>query len=203
MELFDLNAEPLSNPELQDLIAGMKQRRSKLVIWSSCSDISHALIFAVLYFGKYLSGKATLLAVLICSAAALFIAMSEPLERPFDNIRSGVVALMAALANAMAMHYYFQAAVIPIALTTALCLSSVILAATLGRQVKKTLQSIEDLKTIRDDACSLAEISTLCQRYPRLEEYRQQASLNLRPSLTYAELSAMRRWHAQARSKGS
>lgn len=73
-----------------------------------------------------------------------------------------------------------------------LTVSIVIVGATLGRRIKKVLISSEELKSIIDDPHAQQEMNTLCQQFPELQEYRQQAASYLRPTLTYGELNAMR-----------
>ena len=75
--------------------------------------------------------------------------------------------------------------------------SIVVVGATLGQKIKKVLVSSEELKSIVDDPHAQKELKALCQQFPALEEYRQQAASYLRPTLTYGELKAMRKWQQE------
>ncbi len=109
-----------------------------------------------------------------------------------------VIAVGAAVAVALiliqAMHQPIPGSLIATLLTG----SIVIVGATLGRRIKAVMVAIEDLKQIIEDDHAQQELANLCQQFPPLEDYREQAASYLRPTLTYGELKAMRSWAEKA-----
>jgi hypothetical protein len=64
----------------------------------------------------------------------------------------------------------------------------------LGRKIKQVMVAIEAMKPISEDETAQHELMILCRKFPDLNEYRELAARNLRPNLTYGELSAMEKW---------
>ena len=192
---FDLTQEPLTNPELKTEQQKLKVIRKQQIKYSCISDVFHTFIFIALYFGQMLSGTAVMVAVAISTVSALILAMSNRhILKAFDRITMAIIAVGAALAVAVILIQMLQQPLPGSLIATLLTGSIVIVGATLGRQIKEVMVVIEDLKQIGDDERAQQELLNLCRQFPPLAQYREQAASYLRPTLTYGELKAMRKW---------
>lgn len=196
---FDLTKEPLTTSELEALISSFKKTRTQQIKHSCISDVLHAFFFIGLYYGGVLGGYPILVAVAISTVVAIGMAMLKNRPSIADKVKISAVAVAAAAAVFSVLHIKMAAELVGSLLAAIPAVSIVLVGSTLGRNVKAVMTAIEDLKTIRDDEISEAEIKSLCRIYPELEAYRESATLNLRPHLTYGELNAMRRWHDKHR----
>lgn len=198
---FDLSKEPLTTTELENLIGSFKKTRTQQIKYSCISDVLHAFFFIGLYYGGALGGYPILVAVAISTVVAICMAMLKNRDSVANKVLISAVAIVAAAAVFSVLHIKMAAGLVGSILAAVPAVSIVVVGSTLGRNVKAVMTAIEDLKTIRDDEVSEAEIKSLCRIYPELEAYRESASLNLRPHLTYGELNAMRRWHDKHQGK--
>lgn len=191
---FDISKEPLSNPELKAEISYLQETRKQQIKQSCISDVLHAFVFIGLYFSGQLDGYAILVAVAISTVAAITMAMLKSQITTASHIKTIAVAISVGLLVFCTLYIKMQTAILGCTVAAILGLSIVIVGATLGRNVKMVLKALEHMKTFQDDEDAQHEMIKLCHEYPELEEYRELASQNLRPHLTYGELSAMRRW---------
>ena len=192
---FDLTQEPLTDRELEAELQTLKESRKVQIKYSCISDVLHAFVFIGLYYSHFLSGYAILVAVALSTVVALVLATtSRDNLKLSDQIAIGVLSLGTAIATililSMAMKQALAGSLVA-GLTTG---SIVIVGATLGRQIKKVLATIEAMKPIIDDDIARHEIMTLCRDFPELDDYRESAAQYLRPHLTYGELAEMRKW---------
>lgn len=206
---FDLSQEPLSSREFQVELHRLKALRKDQIKRSCISDVLHAFVFIGLYFSQFLSGYSVLIAVAISTVFALVMAMiSKEALVLTDKIVIAFIVAGAAVATTLILTITMKEELtgsLVAGLTTG---SIVIVGATLGRQIKQVMILLDEMKPIIDDEPALHEIAQLCRRYPHFEVYRELAAQNLRPHLSYGELSAMREWDRrehghQARSNGS
>jgi TusA-related sulfurtransferase len=190
---FDLTQEPLTNQELKTEREKLKIIRKEQIKYSCISDVLHTFVFIALYFSQILSGYAVLVAVGISTGCALMIATAtrNP-SKPTNSITILLSAVGAATTVVVLLTLQMQQTLTGSIIAGLLTASIVIVGATLGRRIKKVLISGEELKSIVDDPHAQQELKALCQQFPELEEYRQQAASYLRPTLTYGELKAMR-----------
>lgn len=202
---FDLNQEPLTNQELKTEQQKLKVIRKEYIKYSCISDVFHTFIFISLYFGQMLSGTAVMVAVAISTVCALVLATAtRRILKPTDRMTMTVIAVGAAAAVALILIQIMHQPLTGSLIATLLTGSIVIVGATLGRRIKAVMVAVEDLKQIVDDDHAQQELATLCQQFPHLADYREQAASYLRPTLTYGELKAMRSWaESQALSNGS
>lgn len=193
---FDLTRDPPTHQELDIAAAALKQQRSKLMIRFCVSDGSHLILLLLLYFGNFISGPASLVLVALSLVVAIVLATSTRELLLFSDlvaiaITIAATAISTALVLVIVMHQPWVASIF-----AGLLAGSIVTFGTiLGRALKKIMFAIEQLKTIPADDPAREEVSIFCQRYPALRHYREQASRNLRPHLTYGELFAMRDWH--------
>jgi len=192
---FDITKEPLSNPELKAELQVLKGVRKEQIKYSCISDVLHAFIFIGLYFSQFLSGYAVLVAVGLSTVFAILLATvpRQSLKLP-DRIAIGAIALGTTVATVLILNLSMQQSITGSLVAGVTAGSIVIVGATLGRKIKKTLMSIESLKQIPEDTVAQQELNFLCRKYPQLDEYREQATQNLRPHLSYGELAAMKKW---------
>lgn len=191
---FDISKEPLSNPELKAEILYLQETRKQQIKHSCISDVLHALVFIGLYFSGQIGGYAILVAVAISTVAAIIMAMLKSQRVIADHIKTVVIAFSIGILVFCTLHITMKTALLGSAISALLGFSIVLVGATLGRNIKMVLKTLEHMKTFQEDKDAQHELSTLCHEYPELEEYRELASQNLRPHLTYGELFAMRRW---------
>ena len=195
---FDLTQEPLTNLELKEEREKLKGIKQEQIKYSCISDVLHTFIFIALYFGQVLSGYAVLVAVGISTGCALIVATAtRSPSKPTNSIAMLLSAIAAATTVAVLLTIQMQQPLTGSIIAGLLTASIVIVGATLGRRIKKVLISGEELKSIVDDPHAQQELKALCQQFPALEEYRQQAVSYLRPTLTYGELKAMRKWQQE------
>ena len=195
MYQFDLTREPLTNLELKTEREKLKVIKQEQIKYSCISDVLHTFIFIALCFSQILSGYAVLVAIGISTGCALIVATAT--RSPFKSTNL-IVMLLSAIGAATVVTFLLliqmQQPLTGSIIAGFLTASIVVVGATLGRKIKKVLISSEELKPIIDDPHAQRELATLCQQFPVLEEYRQQAASYLRPTLTYGELKAMRKW---------
>ncbi len=195
---FDLTQEPLTNLELKTEREKLKIIRKEQIKYSCISDVLHTFIFIALYFGQVLSGYAVLVAVGISTGCALIVATAtRSPSKPTNSIAMLLSAIGAATTVAVLLTIQMQQPLTGSIIAGLLTASIVVVGATLGQKIKKVLVSSEELKSIIDDPHAQQELKALCQKFPALEEYRQQAASYLRPTLTYGELKAMRKWQQE------
>ena len=192
---FDLSQEPLTNLELKEELQSLKGVRKIQIKYSCISDILHAFVFIGLYFSHYLSGYAALTAVVLSTVVALTLAMTSRDNLKLTNqFATGVLSFGTAITTTViltqALKEPFSGSLVA-GLATG---SIVVVGATLGRQIKRVMATIEAMKPIIDDVSAQQELTTLCRKYTELDEYREKAAQYLRPHLTYGELAAMRKW---------
>jgi hypothetical protein len=195
---FDLTLDPPTSRELDIAKAELKTQRSKLMVRSCISDGIHLLLLLLLYFGNFLSGPAVLVLIALSLVIAIILATATRESLFFsDLIAVAIIIITTAAATtlllAIAMHQPLGGSIVAGLLAATIVTSGTIL----GRSLKKIIFAIEQLKPIPADDPVLEEVGLFCQRYPALRYYREQASRNLRPHLTYGELFAMRNWHQQ------
>ncbi|MDX2479509.1 MAG: hypothetical protein QNK24_04125 [Desulfuromusa sp.] len=204
---FDLTEEPLTNLELKAELQILKDLRKVQIKYSCISDVLHAFIFIGLYFNHFLSGYAILVAIALSTVVAIILATaSRENLKLSDQVAMGVLALGTSIATIMILIGAMKEPLTGSLVAGLVTGSIVIVGATLGRKIKKVMSAIEDMKPIIDDQVARQEVMNLCQKFPKLDEYRESATQNLRPYMTYGELSAMRNWTKEtdhARSKGS
>jgi len=199
MYQFDLTREPLTNLELKSEREKLKIIRKEQIKYSCISDVLHTFIFIALYFNQVLSGYAVLVAVGISTGCALIVATTTRSSvRSINQIAMLVSAIGAATAVTVLLTMQMQQPLSGSLIAGLVTASIVVVGATLGRKIKKVLISGEELKSIIDDPHAQQELTALCKQFPILEEYRQQATSYLRPTLTSGELKAMRKWKEEA-----
>lgn len=196
MYSFDLTLDPPTSKELGYVMSELKQHRRKLMIRSSISDGIHILLLLLLYFSNFLSGPAILVLVALSLVIAIILATSTRESLFFSDLVAIAVTIVTTAAAttlllAISMNQPWGASIIAGLLAGTIVTSGTIL----GRELKKIMFAVEQLKSIPDDDPVIDEVNIFCQRYPDLRHYREQASRNLRPHLTYGELFAMRDWH--------
>jgi len=196
MHRFDLTLDPPTSQELDSALAELKKQRSKLMIRSCISDGIHIVLLLLLYFGNFLSGPALLVLISLSLVIAIILATATRESLFFSDLIAIAVTIVttataATLILAITMNQPWGAAIV-----AGLLAGTIVTAGTvLGRALKKIIFAIEQLKLIPADDPLLEELGIFCQRYPVVRHYREQASRNLRPHLTYGELFAMRDWH--------
>ena len=192
---FDLTKEPLTNLELKAELCVLKQQRKTQIKQSCVSDVLHAVVFIWLYFGQLLSGYATLAAVTISTVVAVSIATtSDNKDKLADWLAIITLASATIIGTSTILYFSMTQPLVGSIIAGITTGSIVIVGATFGRKVKQVLVAIEAMKPIIDDDLSRQELMFLCSQNPELEEYRQTATINLRPNLTYGELTAMQQW---------
>ena len=172
------------------------------MIRSCISDGIHILLLLLLYFGNFLSGPAILVLIALSLVIAIILATSTRELLFFSDLIAIAITIIttaaaATLLLAISMNQPWGASIVAGLLAGTIVTSGTIL----GRALKKIMFAIEQLKSIPDDDPVIDEVNIFCQRYPDLRHYREQASRNLRPHLTYGELFAMRDWHQQHREQ--
>jgi len=208
MYQFDISKEPLSNPELKAEISYLKEIRKQQIKQSCISDVVHAFCFIALFFSHQIDGYAIMVAVGISTVTAITMAMLKSQRNTAGHVKTTVVAIGAGILIFCTLHITMETSILGSIVAAVIGLSIVIVGATLGRNVKVVTKALENMKTFQDDEDAQHELIRLCHEHPELEEYRELAAQNLRPHLTYGELSAMRRWSKnkssdQALSNGS
>lgn len=198
MYSFDLTLDPPTSKELGYVMSELKQHRRRLMVRSCVSDGIHILLLLLLYFGNFLSGPAILVLIALNLVIAIILATSTRESLCFSDLVAIAVTIITTAAAttlllAISMDQSWGASIIAGLLAATIVTSGTIL----GRELKKIMFAIEQLKSIPDDDPVIDEVKIFCQRYPELHHYREQASRNLRPHLTYGELFAMRDWHQQ------
>lgn len=195
---FDLTDEPPTSKEVAAAMADLKQQRRQLMIRSCICDATHLLALLLLYFGGFLSGRAILVLVALSLAVTIVLATATRESLLFSDLVAITISISATsvatvLLLAIAMSQPWGGSIFAGALAGSIVTSGTIL----GRALKNVMLSIEKLNPISVDDPLFEELNSLCQRYPELRNYREEASQNLRPHLTYGEIFAMREWHQQ------
>lgn len=198
MYRFDLTLDPPTSRELDSALAELKKQRRKLIIRSCISDGIHIVLLLLLYFGNFLSGRSIMVLIALSLVIAIILATATRESLFFSDLIAIAVTIIttaaaATLLLAIAMHQPWGGSIVAGLLAATIVTSGTIL----GRRLKKIMFAIEQLTLIPADDPVLEELGVFCQRYPDLRHYREQASRNLRPHLTYGELFAMRDWHQQ------
>ncbi len=195
MFTFDLTKEPLTNLELKAELHLLKQQRKTQIKQSCISDVLHAFIFIGLYFGHFLTGYATLATVAISTVVAVSIATTRDNKDKLADWLAITALASATIVGTSAVLYFSMSQPLIGSIIAGIATGSiVIVGATFGRKVKQVMVAIEAMKPIIDDEWARLELSTICRNFPKLEEYRDTARQNLRPHLTYGELTAMQQW---------
>lgn len=194
---FDLSRDPPTGRELDARLQRLKAQRREQIKYSCISDVLHAFVFIALFFGDVLSGYAILATVGLATLCAIVLAtVTRPLLVFSDRLAIGGIALGGAGASFILLYQTMAEPLFGSLIAGLLAGSIIVVGATLGRRIKDVMVAIEQLRTIVDDQAACQELAQLCRRYPELAQYRETASRNLRPHLTYAELTAMREWAA-------
>lgn len=192
---FDLSEEPLSSRELQAELTSLKGLRKDQIKHSCISDVLHAFVFIGLYFSHFLSGYSVLIAVAISTVFALVMAMiTRERLRLTDKMAIAFIALGTIAATTLILIITMKEEFIGSLVAGLTSGSIVIVGATLGRRIKQVMVTLDEMKPVIDDDQSLQEMASLCRKHPQLDRYRELATQNLRPHLTYGELAAMREW---------
>lgn len=200
---FDLTQEPLTNQELKTELKTLKELRKVQIKYSCISDVLHAFVFIGLYFNRFLSGYAVLVAVALSTVSALVLAMaSRENLKLSDKIAIGTLSAGTTIATMMILTVAMQEPLSGSLLAGLVTGSSVIVGATLGRKIKIVLSAIEGMKPIVGDEQAQQEVMELCRTFPELDKYREAAAQYLRPYLTYGELAVMRQWTGKAAKTG-
>ncbi len=135
-----------------------------------------------------------MVAVGISTVTAITMAMLKSQRNTAGHVKTTVVAIGAGILIFCTLHITMETSILGSIVAAVIGLSIVIVGATLGRNVKVVTKALENMKTFQDDEDAQHELIRLCHEHPELEEYRELAAQNLRPHLTYGELSAMRQW---------
>ncbi len=202
MYSFDLTLDPPTRKELDSVMSELKQHRRRLMLRSCISDGIHIVLLLLLYFGNFLSGPAIMVLISLSLVIAIILATSTRELLFFSDLIAIAITIISTAAAttlllAISMNQPWGASIVAGLLAGTIVTSGTIL----GRALKKIMFAIEQLKLIPDDDPVIDEVNIFCQRYPDLRHYREQASRNLRPHLTYGELFAMRDWHQQHREQ--
>ncbi|MCW8892099.1 MAG: hypothetical protein OQL18_02120 [Deltaproteobacteria bacterium] len=202
---FDLSLEPLTYQELQAELEVLKGLRKNQIKYSCISDVLHAFVFIGLYFSHFLGGYSVLVAVAISTVFAIILAtVTRKTLQLGDRIAIAAIALGTTIATGIILNIMLNEEIIGSLVAGLTAGSIVIVGATLGRRIKQVMVAIEEFKPIAEDDHARQELMALCRKHPKLDDYRELAVQNLRPHLTYGELSAMRAWSShQALSNGS
>lgn len=195
---FDLTLDPPTSRELDIAKAELKTQRSTLMIRSCISDGIHLVLLMLLYFGNFLSGPAVLVLIALSLVIAIVLATATRESLLFSDLIAIAITILSTataitLLLTITMNQPWGTSLFAGLLAATIVTSGTIL----GRSLKKIMFAIEQLKSIPADDPVFEELGFFCQRYPALRHYREQASRNLRPHLTYGELFAMRDWHQQ------
>lgn len=198
MDHFDLTHEPPSSKEVAAAMSDLKQQRRQLMIRSGSFDAVHLLVLLLLYFGGFLSGRAILVLVALSLVVTIVLATATRDSLLFSDLVAITISISATsvatvLLLAIAMSQPWGGSIFAGVLAGSIVTSGTIL----GRALKRVMLNIEQLKPISLDDPLFEELNWLCQRYPELRDYREEASHNLRPYLSYGEFFAMREWHQQ------
>ena len=192
---FDLHKDPPTATEIKSMLVELKTSRTEYIKKSCISDILHAFVFIALYFGQFLSGYAVMVAVALSTVVAIILATATRQKLDMsDRLAMAILAAATAVATVLIL---FSTMKQPLggSLVGGLAAGSIVISgATLGRRIKQILVNIENMKPITEDDVARRELLRLCRNFPFLENYREQATINLRPNLTYGELAAMRQW---------
>lgn len=199
---FDLRTEPPTTQELTSILAELKELRRKLVVRSCISDGVHALILLLLYIGDFLSGRSILVLVALSLVVAILLATATRDRLIFSDLLA-IAATTVTTATAIVLILGVgMSQPWPASFVAGLIAGSVVISGTvLGRSLKSVIFAIEQIKPVAVDDPAYQELGLLCQRYPELRHYREQAAGNLRPQLTYGELAAMHEWHQNHRER--
>ena len=199
---IDLTSPPTWQ-ELEEEKQRLQLGQKKLIRVSLLADLMHGLLFLVLYLAQQLSGSGVLTAIVMATLVAVILAAryrNSPQEISWAVVTMVCVASMVFIGFLLRFHLQQP---LSGSLAGALISGSVVvIGALLGRKLLQTLLGLEGLKTIVEDQLARQELQWLCHEYPLLAAYRQQATQNLRPNLTYFELQVMREWaiHSPDRS---
>lgn len=195
---FDLAQEPPTSNDLTTAMVDLKQRRSKLMIRSCISDGIHLVLLLLLYFGGFLSGRSVMVLIALSLVVAIVLATSTRESLFFSDLIAIAITIVSTAAATILLLAIGMAQPWGASIFAGLVAGTIVTSGTvLGRALKKIMFDIEQLKPIPADDPIYEELNLFCQRHPELRHYREQASRNLRPHLTYGELFAMREWHQQ------
>ena len=194
MLCIDLTSPP-TRVDLETEKKRLLVRRKKLIQASLAADVLHGSAFLLLYLVELLTGPGLLIAIVMATVVALIFAsrQRQTLQKMSRWLLGlTVVGLMAAIGFLLWSPLQQS---IPGSIGAALISGSIVAGgAIFGSQLLQTLMGLENLKTFVDDDQAQQELQWLCQEFPFLFAYRQQATQNLRPNLTYLELKTMRDW---------
>jgi hypothetical protein len=195
---FTPHTEPPTAYDLKQIRLDLLLQRKQLLKLCGISDISHILLFALIYFFNILSGRGVVGVLIFSSTIALVIAAKT--KAPLHRV--GVLQTSIATCAVMTGSYVFltwgiQQPLLGTLLATLGSGSIVFLGSILGSRAKAVFRSLENLESISEDAQAQQELQLLSHRFIEINNYRQQARDNLRPNLTYGELKAMKQWARQ------
>lgn len=192
---FDLSKEPLTNQELKTELQILKKSRKVQIKYSCISDVFHAAVFIGLYFSHLLSGYAALSTVALSTIfAAILAIVTRTNFKLSDRLAIGIIASGIMFATIIILVTTMKEPLIGSFIAGLAAGSIVIVGVTLGRKIKQVMVAIENMKPILEDETAQHMLMALCRKFPDLNEYRELAARNLRPNLTYGELSAMENW---------
>lgn len=196
---FDKTTEPPTTGEIQQEKARLLALRKKLLIHCATSDIAHVGAFALIYFFNLVSGRSLIGVLIFSSMIALMLAarIKTPIERS-DRVQVTFATCAVMATSYLFLTLGFKEALVGSGLATLGCGSIVAIGSILGHRAKAVFRSIEDLNPLIDDARAKLELQLLSRSFSEVSDYRQSASNNLRPNLTYGELAAMKHWVAKS-----
>ncbi len=201
---FDLTHEPPTSKDLAAAMVDLKQQRNRLMIRSCISDGIHIVLLLLLYFGDFLSGRSILVLISLSLVVAIVLATSTRESLLFSDLVAIAITIFGTAAATILLLAIGMAQPWGASIFAGVIAGTIVTSGTiLGRALKKIMFAIEQLKLIPVDDQALEELNIFCQRYPELRYYREQATRNLRPHLTYGELFAMREWHQQHLKRNS
>lgn len=195
MSFFDLSSDPPSVQQIKDHKSALLQRKRRQVKASLISDGLHGGIFLILYLTDQLSGAGFLLSAVPATFIAVVLAMStRDALAVSDRFSVALLSLGTLLATYLILYHAMHESWLGATVAAAAAMTIVLAGFIIGRKLKQILAEIENLETIADNEYAQQDVQILCQAYPQLENYRQQARNILRPYLTYGELLAMHDW---------
>jgi len=195
MIVFDINQPPPTRQELAAEKTELAAEKKRLIRLSLVCDLCHGLFFLGLFMSDLLSGYALLAAIGLGTIVA--VALASTLKKQLRNTDMALVALVATgvIVAAYTILTEVMAEKLLASLLASLAAGSIVIAgAVIGRKFFHVFTGLENLRNVAEDEYAEQELLALCQQYPALEDYRQQAREILRPNLTFGELQAMQEW---------
>lgn len=195
MIVFDVGQPPPTRQQLEAENKLLAVQKKRLVKASIISDGVHGLIFLALYLTHLLTGYALLVAIGVGTVVAVVLASTLKKQLRKSDIALVILVSLAAIAAVCGILIGVMHEAMPPGIFAGLMTGSMVIAgAMIGRRFFHVFSGLENLKYVAEDEYAEQELLALCNRYPELEYYRQQARDLLRPNLNFGELQAMRDW---------